>query len=189
MKKCKFIKGTTTISDLHEKLILDILCFLPAKSIIRCICVCKDWANLIYQPCFPQLYFSRAKAPLQLVLKSDKRIVVAQFDEALYTARYPSNFSIPKKSIFDINIHWIFSIPSSIFLDFFICQVTGWILALGYMWFGSYPIEEQLFKTFKSSYHMYNPITGQHRVVQKPTRDDNVMRNTSALIFDQKTNQ
>ncbi|KAK1352959.1 hypothetical protein POM88_052797 [Heracleum sosnowskyi] len=177
----------TTITDLHEHILFSIFCFLPAKFVIRCRCVCKEWSSLICQPNFPYEYFSRGKAPLQFLLEKDKNIVLAQIDEALLT----SDFSIPANSIFDLGIRRILSFPSSfpintsVDLHIVTCQVTGWILVV------IYPRPDPLFDEGKQyDCHMYNPITGQHIVVQKPTGDHAGWGNIScALVLAQKTNQ
>lgn len=180
------MKGTSSITDLHEHIILEILCFLPAKSVIRCSCVCKDWASLIHQPYFPHEYFLRAKAPLQLVLESNHKIVLVQLDESLYTATYPSNFSIPSNSVFDLNIRLGYpNVPCSL-ISVCACNYTCWIAALDLYPYVIYD-RDQRYRTWPQ-YHMYNPITGQHIVVPKPVRYDVVWRNC-ALIFVRKTNQ
>ncbi|KAL8101387.1 hypothetical protein AgCh_033315 [Apium graveolens] len=179
------MKRSTTIADLHEKF-LDILRFLPPKSIIRCSCVCKDWANLIYQPYFPHEYFLKRKPPLQVMLKRNNGVEVAQHDADRVSN--PSEVSVPKKVIYDIDLRQVFGISSIVFLDMFQCQDTGWILAFSRRWSSSDP---EIYKLFESWYHMYNPITGQHIAVQKAMMNDdgNVASETGALIWAQKTNQ
>ncbi|XP_074334051.1 F-box protein At3g07870-like [Apium graveolens] len=180
------MKGTSSITDLHEHIILEILCFLPAKSIIRCTCVCKDWANLIYQPYFPHEYFSRGKAPLHMVLESNHRIVLVQLDESLYTATYPFNFSIPSNSVFDLNIRLRHPRVPSSFIAVCACNYTCWIVALDLYPYVMYHRDKKYKKW--PQYHLYNPVTGQHIVVPKPNKCYVVWRNC-ALIFVRKTNQ
>ncbi|KAK1352928.1 hypothetical protein POM88_052766 [Heracleum sosnowskyi] len=178
------MKGTNSITDLHEHIILEILFFLPAKSIIRCSCVCKDWAKLIHQPYFPHEYLSRGKAPLQLVLGRDNSVVLAQFDEDLYTASAPSDFSVPESSIFDLNIGLL---PIALHSPVYTCAVRSWILALYLHPCIAYYPDRQYYKSCLY-YCMYNPITGQHIVVEHTKRVGLKWRN-SALIFVEKTNQ
>ncbi|KAK1352960.1 hypothetical protein POM88_052798 [Heracleum sosnowskyi] len=165
----------TSTTDLHEFILLSIFCFLPAKFIIRCRCVCKDWANLICQPYFPLEYLTRGKAPLQLLLEKDTDVILVQLDES----SFPANSSIAIKSSFDLNIRRFFcSLPSSR-LQIFTCQATGWILAV------VDPYSCILRELHDA--HLYNAITGQHIVVQLNV--DHERWQNCALILAQKTNQ
>ncbi|KAK1367625.1 hypothetical protein POM88_033719 [Heracleum sosnowskyi] len=173
----------THFTDLHEHIILEILCFLTAKFIIRCSCVCKDWAKLIYQPYFTHVYLSKRKAPLQLVLEKNNNLVLATLDENLYIDTSPHNILVPSELIFDLNIRRFFDVQPSVCLEIFTCKVTGWILATDqapYSYLG---------KEYECQpYHIYNPITGQHIVVEKVKRAD-IEWSSCALIFAEKTNQ
>ncbi|XP_074363875.1 F-box/kelch-repeat protein At3g06240-like [Apium graveolens] len=177
--------SVTTITDLHENTFLEILCFLPAKYVIRCRCVCKDWANLIHQPYFSHLYFSRGKSPLQFLVEKDNKILLVQLDEALFITRSPSNVSVPRRSVFDLKIRQIFGAQHSVWLLVMTCKVTGWIVARNYDQAYHPCLGKQY---FCQPYHMYNPITGQHIVVEQPKRDD-LEWQCCALMYAQRTNQ
>lgn len=167
----------TSITDLHENNFLEILCFLPAKYVIRCRCVCKDWANLIHQPYFSHLYFSRRKAPLQFLVEKHNKILLVQLDEALSITTSPS--------VFDLKIRQIFGAQPSVWLLIMTCKVTGWIVARNYDKAYHPSLGKQY---FCQPYHMYNPISGQHIVVEQPKRDG-LEWHCCALMFAQKTNQ
>lgn len=175
----------TTITDLHETTFLEILCFLPAKYVVRCRCVCKNWAKLIHQPYFSHLYFSRGKAPLQFLVEKDNKILLIQLDEALFITSSPSNISVPRHAVSDLKIRQIFRAQPSVWLLIMICKVTGWIVARNYHK-AYHPFLGKQY--FCQPYHMYNPITGQHIIVEQPKRDD-LKWHCCALMYAQKTNQ
>lgn len=156
----------TNIPNLHEYIILNILCFLPADFVARCRCVCKYWANLISQPYFPHKYFSRGQAPL-LLIQRDNNLFLVQPDE--------------NTDAINLNVRRIFGYQSKVELRFITCQFTGWIVSFKYK--SPYCLTQ-----LNIRYHMYNPITGQHIVVQHCNRKNKHWIG-SALVFSTKTNQ
>ncbi|KAL3567716.1 hypothetical protein D5086_030367 [Populus alba] len=48
------------MSRLPQEIIVDILTYLPAKSLIRFKCVCRSWRSLISDPQFSKLHLKRA---------------------------------------------------------------------------------------------------------------------------------
>ncbi|KAH7843298.1 hypothetical protein Vadar_014916 [Vaccinium darrowii] len=57
--------AATTISDLPNHIVCDILSRLPLKSIFTCKRVCSSFRNLTLDPCFPRLHLPRS--PLSLI--------------------------------------------------------------------------------------------------------------------------
>ncbi|KAK8682887.1 hypothetical protein V6N13_038968 [Hibiscus sabdariffa] len=43
------------IGPMDEDLLIEVLCCLPPKSLMRCCCVCKPWHTLIYRYCVPRI--------------------------------------------------------------------------------------------------------------------------------------
>ncbi|XP_071727133.1 putative F-box protein At3g10240 [Rutidosis leptorrhynchoides] len=50
----------TTIQDLSDNDIVEILVRLPVKTIIHCKCVCRDWLNLITESHFINLHITKS---------------------------------------------------------------------------------------------------------------------------------
>jgi len=58
----------TTLQDLPSQLIMEILSWLPMKTIFSCKCVCKLWQGLLLDPHLINLHLSRA--PISLLLRT-----------------------------------------------------------------------------------------------------------------------
>lgn len=178
----------TSIKDLHESLFINILTFVPIQFIIRCRCVCKNWASLIAQPYFVEFYDSCGRAPIQfLVVDTLKphQLFLAQLDEASCTASSSRDFLIPSKVQFSLKfIDKFYPNRSSYTLRVFsTCRVTGCIAA--------YTCKEDDIISPQNC-HIFNPLTGQHILVEKTesTRGDHYYRwEMCALVFAQKTNK
>ncbi|CAI9090440.1 OLC1v1025215C1 [Oldenlandia corymbosa var. corymbosa] len=51
----------TSILDITDSVLIDILLRFPIKSIIMCKCVCKPWHRVISDPNFAKMHFARAE--------------------------------------------------------------------------------------------------------------------------------
>lgn len=99
-------KKTTTI-HIHESIIIRILCFLPADSVIRCRSVCQNWATLIFSQSFAEFYSVSATRPLQFLLPgtvgfvsdNHKHLFLADLDKASADAHNVFVVPVISKSI------------------------------------------------------------------------------------------
>ncbi|KAL8485732.1 hypothetical protein ACS0TY_027861 [Phlomoides rotata] len=63
-KARKITKNNDFLMNFPPQIMLEILSWLPPKSIISCKCVCKKWLNLITDPYFVRLHCTRSKPGL-----------------------------------------------------------------------------------------------------------------------------
>lgn len=180
-KRCK-----TTIECIHDSVIIKIFCYLAADSIIRCRSVCKNWATLISTPDFRQAYSSSGTAPLQFllhgtvgVIQQHRQLVFAHLSEAscnANTPRFDYSVSIKTKSVLPPTLH-VKSSPHE-FRICSACNITGFIVAYAYPCNGN---------NLGHPYHVFNPITSQHIVVQQSSKNECWKK--CALVLAHKTNQ
>lgn len=184
--KHKQILKESSIADVHESILINILILLPLQCIIRCRFVCKSWATLIVQPYFIEYYDSTKYSSLVQLLIEDRslflkpnNLFLAQLDEAECTANSPADFLIFNKTRFSLKFLYDLPDPSSYLLKVFsACSVTGCIAA--------YRCDGKDFISVISC-HIFNPVTGQHILV-----DDTASRHrwwACALLYVPKTNQ
>ncbi|CAI9090439.1 OLC1v1025214C1 [Oldenlandia corymbosa var. corymbosa] len=65
----KIAEMTTSILDIPDTVLTDIVLRLPVKAIIMCKCVCKPWRRVISDPHFAEMHFARAE-PCPLIRAS-----------------------------------------------------------------------------------------------------------------------
>ncbi|PNX70663.1 F-box/kelch-repeat protein, partial [Trifolium pratense] len=66
----KKVETEASVVFLPEELILDVVSFLPVKSLIRLKCVRKSWKSLISEPTFVKLHLNRSSRNADLTIVS-----------------------------------------------------------------------------------------------------------------------
>lgn len=178
----------TSITDLNESIIINILIFLPLQFIMRCRCVCKNWATLIAQPYFIQPYYTyhsskRSDPSIQFLLHDEtNKLFLAQLDEDSRIDAYPPPDSIiPRESQLYLKfLNDFYPVPSLVSLRICTtCIFTGFIVADAY---------DHHTNVRRGQYHIFNPITSQHFLVKQFITNE-FFSHECALVFLQKTNQ
>ncbi|OMO74552.1 hypothetical protein CCACVL1_16619 [Corchorus capsularis] len=59
---------------LHDELLIDVLCRLPARILMRCVCVCRGWYRLITDVCVPRVTPSLPLLGIDVRLRRRPRI-------------------------------------------------------------------------------------------------------------------
>ncbi|KAK1378381.1 hypothetical protein POM88_025125 [Heracleum sosnowskyi] len=179
-------RSKTTIECIHDSILIKILCYLAADSVIRCRSVCKNWTTLISTPEFVQEYSSSGTAPFQFllhgtvgVIQKHQQLVLADLTETScnpHSPRYDYPVPIKTKSLLPPTL-LIKSSPHE-FRICSACNITGFIVAYAYPCNGD---------DLGHPYHIFNPITSQHIVVQQKNKEECWRK--CALVLDHKTNQ
>ncbi|KAK1372476.1 hypothetical protein POM88_028669 [Heracleum sosnowskyi] len=166
------------ITYVHESIIIKILCFLPAETVIRCRSVCKNWDILISSACFAEAYSSSGTALPQFLLTLHRTMVLAHLVDASCDSDFPP-YNCPglvTKSI----LPYIFCSKSSLCVSICsVCSFTGFIVA--------YDRGAQYVGSPHEPYHRLNPITRQHILVQQDNK--NWHWTGCALLLAHKTSQ
>ncbi|KAL6291214.1 hypothetical protein ACE6H2_008724 [Prunus campanulata] len=69
--------------ELPEDIVADILKRLPAKSLVRCRCVCKPWCSLITSPSFVRTHLKLNRSQFQSDLGTSTRIILSRYCDTL----------------------------------------------------------------------------------------------------------
>lgn len=146
----------------------------------------QNWATLILKPDFVQAYSSRGTTPFQFllhgtvgVIQKHQQLIFADLVKTscnVHTPRFDYPVSIKTKSLLPPKLH----IRSSLheFRICSACNITGFIVAYAYPCNGD---------DLGHPYHIFNPITSQHIVVQQNSK--NKCWKKCALVLAHKTNQ
>ncbi|XP_074342123.1 F-box protein At2g23160-like [Apium graveolens] len=179
-------RSKTTIACIHDSIFIKILCYLAADSVIRCRSVCKNWASLILSPDFVQAYSSSQTVPFQFllhgtvgVIQEHRQLFFAHLSEASCNADTPRfDYPVPinSKSVLPPALE-IKSSPHELRICS-VCNITGFIAAY------AYPCRRD---DLGHPYHIFNPVTSQHIVVQQNRKNECWKK--CALVLAHKTNQ
>ncbi|KAK3011900.1 hypothetical protein RJ639_011420 [Escallonia herrerae] len=154
--------------ELPDLIMMDILSRLPAKSIFSCRRVCKSWRNILLDPHFAKLHLSRA--PVDFLLKSEGTVFLAELDEESCISN--SDVHLGRKSLMSCKTCNGINIGLK---EIELCSSCEGMLCVrrSKRW---------------SPYHVYNPITGEHVVVQQTVRAS-FMPIDCALGFSRRANE
>ncbi|KAK3039439.1 hypothetical protein RJ639_029238 [Escallonia herrerae] len=158
----------STIMELPDPILMDILSRLPAKSIFSCRCVCKSWRNILLDPHFAKFHVSRA--PVEFFLKSEGTVFLAELDEESCISN--SDVHLGRKSLMSCKTSNGINIGLK---EIELCNSCEGMLCVrrSKRW---------------SPYNIYNPITGEHVVVKQTVRASFTPIDCS-LGFSRKTNE
>ncbi|OMO88540.1 hypothetical protein COLO4_20224 [Corchorus olitorius] len=168
-KKIRFCveEAKKLLTDLPTVMVVEILSWLPLKSIFKCRCVCKTWLQIISNPLFAKLHLSRSPISILIHEKVPKReagyLRLYQVVEAL-----DSGFIQIEETIFTPRLN----LPDSSFI--LVDSCNGLVLLCG--------IEMKLVC-------VCNPVLDEFITIKVPQEDKRTFNAFFCFGFSVKTNQ